>query len=440
MDNVAFGAHSIHVLLKVLRAVRIAPLAAIEPADLRGNAHGLSYAILASMWLRRTGAPSWKAVYEAWERQSSPGDEPDPSLYGQLHPDDRFELLTNNRAAFVEREHLLKNARYSVDIATYYIQADETGWKTAHQLAECAARGVRVRIIADHVVTASKTFQNPRMRELSRFLQQSGIDCRLFANPARPYDANHRKLLIVDGDTLVTGGRNYADHYSGDDWRDIELLLIGPSVRALLPLYEETFTTPQVGPVTPVNVPTLFQPTAPEEITRNAAFLFLLQCTNAAQRTLDIENAYYINHPVLHSRLAAACARGVRVRLFTNSAESNDLDFTNYRIYSGFPDLLKAGVQIYLRGGRGCTLHCKYFVADEEWTGFGSSNLDFYSPRFCREAGVHVRNRELATKLTAWFESGINQAQRLLDPAVAFTVIEGQTIGKIFDRHFTDFQ
>jgi phosphatidylserine/phosphatidylglycerophosphate/cardiolipin synthase-like enzyme len=217
-------------------------------------------------------------------------------------------------------------------------------------------------------------------------------------------------------------------------------VLTGPSVGAVMPLYEKTFTTTEAASVTAASVPNLFQPTTPEQITRNAAFLFLLQCVSVARRTIDIEMAYYINHTVLHRRLAAACARGVRVRLFTNSAESNDLDFATYRFYSGFPELLKAGVQIYLRTGRGRTLHCKYFVVDEEWTGFGSSNLDNYSPRFCLEAGLHVRSRGLASKLTTWFETGINEAQPLVDPAVACAVLKEHTTGRIFDRYFTDIQ
>ncbi len=274
------------------------------------------------------------------------------------------------------------------------------------------------------------------MTELSDFLRRSGIDYRRFQNPTRPYDANHRKLLIVDRTTLVTGGRNYANHYAGSEWRDIDLELTGPSVAALQPLYEETFATESESNAA-TTVPTLFQPTWPERIDNNAGFLFLMQCISAARRTIDIENAYYINHPVLRRGVAAACARGVRVRIFTNSAESNDLFFKNYRIYSGFPELLQAGVQIYLRGGEGRTLHCKYFVADEEWVGFGSSNLDYFSPRFGREAGVHVRNRELASKLTAWFETGIDEASRLKDPAAVLAVLKTQALGKIFDRYLT---
>jgi cardiolipin synthase A/B len=216
--------------------------------------------------------------------------------------------------------------------------------------------------------------------------------------------------------------------------------LTGPSVGAMQPLFEKTFAMEEGGYDNPEEVPKLFQPTSPERITDNAAFIFLLQCIATARRTLDIENAYYINHPVLQRRLAAACARGVRVRIFTNSADSNDLFIINYRIYSGFPELLKAGVQIYLRRGEECTLHCKYFVADDEWVGLGSSNLNYYSPRFCLEAGLHVRNQELASRLTAWFETGIAEAQPLVDSAAVNAILEKQGVGKIYDRFFTDLQ
>jgi cardiolipin synthase A/B len=440
MDTVTLCAYGVSGIFKALRACRVPPMATIKSPQIDGDAHGFTYAVLASLWMRRKGAPPWEEIYAAWERRSAPAVQPDPTLYGYFHPDDRFELLSDNRAAFVERERLLTNAQRSVDIATYYIQADETGWNTARQLALCAARGIRVRIIADHAETGTKSFENRRVTELRAFLRREGIDYRLFRNSARPYDANHRKLLIVDGTTLVTGGRNYADHYAGTKWRDIDLILSGPSVAALQPLFEKTFAMEEGGYDNVGEASKLFQPTSPEQITDNAAFIFLLQCIATARRTLDIENAYYINHPVLQRRLAAACARGVRVRIFTNSADSNDLFFSNYRIYSGFPELLKDGVEIYLRSGEARTLHCKYFVADNEWVGFGSSNLNYYSPRFCLEAGLHVRSQELASKLTAWFEGGISEAQPLVDSAAANAILEKQGAGRIYDRLFPDLQ
>jgi cardiolipin synthase A/B len=440
MDTVTLCAYGVSGVFKALRACRVPPMASMKSPQIDGDAYGFTYDAFAALWLRRKGALPWEQIYAGWERQSAPAAQPDPALYGHFHPGDRFELLSENRAAFVERERLLTNAQRSVDIATYYIEADETGWNTARQLAQCAARGVRVRIIADYTATGIKNFENPRGTELRTFLKRSGIDYRLFRHPARPYDASHRKLLIVDRTTLVTGGRNYADHYFGGKWRDIDLMLTGPSVAALQPLFEKTFAMEESGYDNAGEVPKLFQPTSPVRVTDNAGFIFLLQCIATARRTLDIENAYYINHPVLRRRLAAACARGVRVRIFTNSADSNDIFFINYRIYSGFPGLLKDGVEIYLRRGQGRSLHCKYFVADNEWVGFGSSNLNFYSPRFCLEAGLHVRSQELASKLTAWFEDGISEAQPMTDPAAAGAILEKQGAGKIYDRLFPDLQ
>lgn len=440
MDTVTLCAYGVSGLFRALRACRVPPMAAMKSPQIDGDAHRFAHAALSALWLRRKSAPPWEEIYAAWDRQSAPAAEPDPALYGHFHPEDRFELLSDNRIAFVERERLLSNAQHSVDIATFCIQADETGWSIARQLAQCAVRGVRVRMIADYAEINTKNFENPRVTELQTFLRRNGIDYRLFRNSARPYDANHRKLLIVDGTTLVTGGRNYGDEYYGSKWRDIDLILSGPSVGALQPLFEKTFAMEEGGYDNAGEVPKLFQPTSPEQITDNAAFVFLLQCIATARCTLDIENAYYINHPVVQRRLAAACARGVRVRVFTNSADSNDLFMSNYRIYSGFPALLEAGAQIYLRRGTECTLHCKYFVADNEWVGLGSSNLNYYSPRFCLEAGLHVRSQELASKLTAWFETGIAEAQPLVDSAAANAVLEKQGVGKIYDRFFTDFQ
>lgn len=439
MDRLTLLAQSLGVIMKGLRTVRVGPSAPMSNAEIAGNAHGLSYAILATSWQRRNRVPAWTGVYEAWQKRVNEVSSVDPSLYGFLQPDDRFELLTGNAAAFRKRDELYRSATRSIDISTYYIQADEVGWRTARALADCARRGIRVRIVADNSITERKSVENKEVRKLIAFLRDAGVDYRLFRNPERPYDVCHRKLLIVDGHTLITGGRNYADHYAGDEWRDIDLLLSGPSVTRLQPVFEETFTGVPM-PRNEGNRENLFQPAEPANIESNGAFIYLLECIRDCRRTLDIENAYYFNHPAIYRQLADACRRGVRVRLFTNSAASNDLSYMNYRLYLGFPQLIDAGVELYLRRGAGRTLHCKYFVADGEMVGFGSSNLDFFSPRFCYELGLNVKDHRLADALTAWFEEGLQEADRLRDIAVAEAVVSKEGFGKYFDRAYPDIQ
>jgi cardiolipin synthase len=439
MDNLPLLAYVLRLFFAACRAGRIAPAASMSDTDLAGAAHGFSYAILATLWQKKNSPPSWASVYERWQSRLSAVGNISPSLWGSFDPADKLELLTVNAEAFEKRHELYQTAQQSIDISTYYIQADEVGWQTARALADCARRGVRVRIIADRCTTERKIFENPKVLDMIQFLRDAGVDYRLFRDSFRLYDAYHHKLLIVDGTTLITGGRNYANHYAGTEWRDIDLLLTGPSVARVQRFYEESLTSlPNLHNSNTEG--SILQTSTPANIESNTFFIYLLECIRASRKSLEIEHAYYLNHPVIHSELAEACRRGVRVRLFTNSAESNDLDFMNYRLYAGFPDLINAGVLLYLRRGKGRTLHCKYFVADGEWVGFGSNNLDFYSPRFCHELSIQTRDASFGKSLTAWFEQGIAEAEPVTDRTAAESVTAKQAIGKIFDCWLPDIQ
>lgn len=429
----------LRTVFQVLRCFKVSLSQEMSEADAAGLAWGLAYAALATAWQRRKRIPSWPAIYADWQKASPENAVVDERLYGRFHPADQFHLLTDNRGAFDVRFALFESAQSSIDISTYYIQSDDLGWRTAHKLADCARRGVRVRVIADSVVTRRKAFECPRVTHLIQFLKDAGVDYRLFIDSARPYDANHRKLLIIDRTTLITGGRNYADHYAGAEWRDIDLRLTGPSVAQIQRHFDETFHI-QSSLAGNRGHADIFKSDTPADISSNAAFTYLLQCIRCCQHTLDIEHAYLFSHPILQSHLREACQRGVKVRLFTNSAESNDLAFANYRLYLGLRQFFDAGSSIYLRRGAGLTLHCKYFVADGEWVGFGSSNLDYYSPRFCHELAIQVRDRNLGAALTEWFELGIAQADHLTSRGSTNLTGSWSKVGKIFDLWFPDIQ
>ena len=124
----------------------------------------------------------------------------------------------------------------------------------------------------------------------------------------------------------------------------------------------------------------------------------------------------------------------------TNSAESNDLDFTNFRIYLGFTDLVEAGIETVRAPWKRPYAALQVLRGGWRMGGFGSSNLDYYSPRFCGEAGLHVRSGELGAALTRWFEEGLAASGRLQDPAAIREVLRSQKIGRIFNRWFPDIQ
>jgi phosphatidylserine/phosphatidylglycerophosphate/cardiolipin synthase-like enzyme len=88
----------------------------------------------------------------------------------------------------------------------------------------------------------------------------------------------------------------------------------------------------------------------------------------------------------------------------------------------------------------GRTLHSKYVVVDDEWVSCGSHNLDYYSPRYCCETHLVVRDERLASRLTVFFESGVEDATPLsLDDEVR-PFLRRHTVPRAFDRVFRDFQ
>lgn len=434
VDAVADG---IHAPLSLLRRLGVAPAAAMSPADLRGNAQLLSLGALGALWQAARRAPSWPRVSEAWERAAAQGDVNDPALCGAFDPADRVRVVGDNAQSFALREQLHAGARRAIDLSTYYLQRDDTGRAVTRQLLAAARRGVRVRVVADAAIVRKKQREGNGSEDLLGELRAGGVEVRGWHDPARPFDANHRKLLLVDGEHLLLGGRNIADHYAGPDWRDVEVLVQGPGAARAEALFTRTFEGLPEPAASPGD---LVRATTPRDLTAHATFVFLLRCLRGARRSVDVENAYLFAHPALVRAIAAATARGVRVRLLTNSVESNDLDFANYRLYAGFLPLLDAGATLHLRRGRGRTLHCKYFVADGRWVSLGSTNLDYYSPRYCTEANLQVHSESLGEELSAWFEEGLREADEARDRAALARVRDAQGVGRVIDRLLRDTQ
>ena len=121
-----------------------------------------------------------------------------------------------------EAEHLMSWAFYD----------DKTGLETARALIEKAKEGVDVKVIVDGQVSVKGHHDAP-----IRLLEDNGVSVVRWRDADRPYDGNHRKMMIVDGQEAIIGGLNIGDVYShkaGETkWRDTDVLLAGPAAYSL---------------------------------------------------------------------------------------------------------------------------------------------------------------------------------------------------------------
>jgi putative cardiolipin synthase len=157
-----------------------------------------------------------------------------------------FRLLTKATNALMSRVALADQAEKSIDLQTFIFNDDATGRLVADRLLDAADRGVRVRLLVDAI-------DSPDPRLLDALDAHDAIEVRLF-NPFGSRDPGklstlgqmlmefgrlnrrmHNKSFIVDNRVAIIGGRNIGDEYfdasEGSNFRDLDLLAIGPVVR-----------------------------------------------------------------------------------------------------------------------------------------------------------------------------------------------------------------
>jgi cardiolipin synthase C len=159
-------------------------------------------------------------------------------------------LLSAGEEALWLRLHLIRHAQASIDVQTFIWTNDECGRLLIYELVEAARRGVRVRILADHfasdqdpelvafLATVHPNLQVRHYRPASSRLKASLVtNLKAAVGSFRAFNQRmHNKVMLVDEAVLVTGGRNventYFDYAPGLNFRDRDVLVIGPAVEA----------------------------------------------------------------------------------------------------------------------------------------------------------------------------------------------------------------
>src|SRR5262249_50579419 len=135
----------------------------------------------------------------------------------------------------------------------------------------------------------------------------------------------------------------------------------------------------------------------------------------AAKTSIDIENAYFILDPAIHEALLRAKARGVRVRILTNSVESIDVPEMAYVIMRGVNQLVAEGFEVYLKKGTD-TLHSKVMNVDQIYSWVGSYNFHPQSYRYEGEIIRTVLDAKFGAEVQAMLQKDFDAAQRVTEP------------------------
>ncbi len=314
--------------------------------------------------------------------------------------------------AFISRLALCRGAEASLDIQYYIWEADATGATLMANVLEAADAGVRVRILLDDIHTRGKDraialvdlHPNVEIRLFNPFLDRQHRGLHLLTDLNRLNHRMHNKLFIADGAVAIVGGRNIADDYFGvnttANFRDLDLLVVGPVVRDLAQSFEEYWNSRWAVPISALFKQRLSPSQQHEarqaltkQLRRRKAFPYpadldrsksvdyftsllpellwgkadaivdapskvgnpshaviekaLDALLSSVRNELLIETAYLIPTRRGLQRLRELRERGVRIRILTNSLASNDVvaahaGYARYR-----RQLLAMGVELY---------------------------------------------------------------------------------------------
>ena len=349
-------------------------------------------------------APLYQSyIPEVKDTSAYPGVRPDyKELAALMEKDTGFAPREGNTVTLFPEgpqkwEMLKEDLEYadkSIYIDHYRFCADSTGSIVENILKEKARNGVDVRVILD------KPANTKEDRAELATMRLDGVELDFFRFPVMLLDyvwpvngthRDHRKILILDGQTGYVGGRNIQDEYFFD-WRDADIRITGPAIADLSAIYMENQerVAPALDPVYVAedlpeaarmdNVPEMkqftdvtvqFVPDSPTDkvLPLRNCFEWVLY---SAKKYFWFYNPYTPPPASTLQAMKDAAARGVDVRWIVPGI--NDVKPAKWMGESLYKELLEAGIRIY--EWQDHVLHAKQFITDDYLLGIGSANMD----------------------------------------------------------------
>ena len=156
----------------------------------------------------------------------------------QFAGNNKIQLITSGAEKFDLMFNEIEQAQKYVYLEYFNFRNDSIGNVLFDLLCKKANEGVVVRIIFDD--WGNRSNDKPLKKEHIQRLRDAGIEIHKFDPLVFPwinhaFHRDHRKIVIIDGLVLYTGGMNVADYYihgkpEFGKWRDMHMRLEGDAV------------------------------------------------------------------------------------------------------------------------------------------------------------------------------------------------------------------
>ena len=328
------------------------------------------------------------------------------------------ELLRGGEPFFTAIEKIIDQAKHFIHFQTYILDEDETGIRIADALIRAAKRGVRTYLLLDAYGTKylSKEFMDS--------IENSGILFRFFSPTfiTRGFQLSlrlHSKVVMVDGEVVITGGMNFANRYHGSpekkEWLDFAVLFRGPecvhTLSILKKLWNKTFISKEERSHEIIHTHTFYREDVKLKVPMNHWYRNKIEILRSyrsmfkmARTKMIIFASYFLPGRNERKLLKNAGLRGVDISIVF-SAESDAPMFKRATEFL-YDFILRNRIRIYEY--LPANLHAKVATVDGKWSTIGSYNLNHLSDYASIEINVGI----LDEKFTQRFDEVLHEIIR----------------------------
>jgi cardiolipin synthase len=343
----------------------------------------------------------------------------------------RVKLLRDGPATFDAMIGLIENARSSVLLESYIVRSDEVGERFAVALIAAAERGLDVRLLCDWVGMRGIS------RKFIRKLRAAQVDVRVFSPIGFrrwlgfvPRD--HRKLLVVDGTSGITGGVGLGVEWTTgvqkhrrSRWRDTAVCIEGEAANDMRGAFETMWrraggkerrgahrfvsrraTHTHLDPAT--HEPALVGIVEGEPGRFRIGRALQMQAVSA-ERSIWIASAYFVPSFAEIEALCGAARDNVDVRILVPSR--GDHPWIPWLTRRTYRRLLMNGVRIWEWQGE--MMHAKTSVVDGRWTRVGSTDFNPLGISINFELDAVIEDAALGGEAEAMFLADIESSREI---------------------------
>ena len=340
-------------------------------------------------------------------------------------------LLMSGQEKFDDMFQAIRQARSSVHLEYFNFRNDSIASLLFRLLAQKAKEGVEVRALFDGFGNDSNN--RPLKRKHLKQMRSVGIEIYEFDPVNFPwvnhvFHRDHRKIVVIDGKIVYTGGMNVADYYINGtevvgEWRDMHCRIEGDEVNTLQKIFLRMWNK-----VTGQNVYgakyyrgyhgadyiTGLKPdtccTAGKKmvgiinreprVTNKIIRKFYTDAINEAKDSIKLVNPYLTLNNTLKRALRNAVKRGVKVEIMVSA--HSDIPLTPDCVFYNVHNLMQHGVDvwIYKKGFH----HTKIIMVDGRFCTVGSANLNARSLNFDYEENAVIIDPCTTKELNDMFE------------------------------------